>query len=94
MKNKKATINTKNINDDNCFQCSIPIALDHQSIGKNPQKISKIKPFITKYNWDRIEFPATQKDWKKFEQINKTIALNILYLPYNTEQIRCAYKSK
>ena len=25
---------------------------------------------------------------------NETIALNILYVPYNTEQIRCAHKSK
>ena len=29
-----------------------------------------------------------------FEQNNKTIALNILFVPYNTEQIRLAYKSK
>ena len=27
-------------------------------------------------------------DWKKFEQNNKTVALNILYVPYNTKQIR------
>ena len=24
-------------------------------------------------------------DWKKFEQNNNTIALNILYVPYNTK---------
>ena len=35
-----------------------------------------------------------QKDWKKFERNNETIALNILYVPCNTEQILCAYKSK
>ena len=93
-KNKKATINPKNINDHNCFQCSTPVALDHQSIGRNPQRISRIRPFISQYNWEGIEFPATQKDWKKFEQNNKTIAFNMLYVPYNTEQIRCAYKSK
>ena len=33
-------------------------------------------------------------DWKKFEQNNKTIALNILFVPYNTKTIRLAYKSK
>ena len=73
---------------------SIPVALGHKNIGRNPQRITNIKSFITKYNWDGIEFPATQKDWKKFEQNNKTIALNILYVPYNTEQIHCACKSK
>ena len=34
------------------------------------------------------------KDWKKFEQDNKTIALNILFVPHSTKQIRHAYKSK
>ena len=34
------------------------------------------------------------KDWKKFESNNKSIALDILYVPHNTEKIRHAYKSK
>ena len=33
-------------------------------------------------------------DWRKFECNNKTIALNILYVPYNTKQIKQAYISK
>ena len=33
-------------------------------------------------------------DWKKFEQNNKAIALNILFVPHNTKIIRLAYKSK
>ena len=39
-------------------------------------------------------FPAGLHDWKKFEQNNKTIALNILYVPYNTKEICRPYKSK
>ena len=31
---------------------------------------------------------------KKFESNNKSIALNVSYVPYNTEEIRHAYKSK
>ena len=42
----------------------------------------------------KIDFPSDSKDWKKFEQNNKTIALNILYVPYNTEDIWVACKSK
>ena len=34
-----------------------------------------------------------QKDWKKIEQNNKTIAPNILFVPHNTKTIRLAYKS-
>ena len=94
LKNKKATINPKNKNDVNCFQYAITVALNHQNIGRDPQKISKIKRFINQYNWKGIEFPTEQKDWKKFEQNNKTIALNILYVPCNTKQIYRACKSE
>ena len=53
-----------------------------------------IKPFINQYIWNEIDFPSTGKDWKKFELNNKSIALNILYVPHNTEKISRAYKSK
>ena len=29
-----------------------------------------------------------KKDWKKFELKNKSIALNMLFVPYNTKEIR------
>ena len=38
--------------------------------------------------------PAGPEDWKKFERNNKTIALNILFIPHNTEIIRVAYRSE
>ena len=41
-----------------------------------------------------MSFPSCQKDWKKFESNNKTIADNILYVPHNTKEIRHAYKPK
>ena len=41
-----------------------------------------------------MTFPSHSKDWRKFEQNNKTITLNIIYLPYNTKQIKQAYISK
>ena len=47
---------------------------------KDTQRISKLKPYINKYNWKGIEFPAGSKEWQKYEQNNKTIALNILYV--------------
>ena len=46
---------------------------------KDPQRITKIKPFINKYNWEGINFPSQKHDWKKFEKNNVTIALNVLY---------------
>ena len=44
LKNKKATINPEN--DDNCFQYALTVALSYQNIKKDPQRISKIKPFM------------------------------------------------
>ena len=37
-------------------------ALDYQRIKKDLKKISKIKPYISQYNWNDIEFPSHQKD--------------------------------
>ena len=52
LKNKKATINRKN-NDDKCFQYDLTVALNHEQIKKEPQRITKIKPFIELCNWMR-----------------------------------------
>ena len=48
---------------------------------------------MEKYNWEDIDFPSTSKDWKKFE-CNNEVALNTLYVPYNTKKKNIAYKSK
>ena len=93
VKNKKATINTKN-NGDNCFKYTLTVALNHKQIKNHPERISNLKPFIDQYNWKGINFPSQKEDWKKFESNNKSIALNILFVPYNAENIRLAYKSK
>ena len=93
LKNKKSTINPKN-NDYKCFQYAITLALNYDKIDRNPQRISKIKPFIENYNWKNIDFPSTRKDWNKFELNNNNIALDILYVPFNTKKIEIAYKSK
>ena len=61
---------------------------------ETPQRISQIKPFIENYNWKDIDFPCTRKDWNKFELNNNNIALNILYVPFNTKKIEITYKSK
>ena len=94
LTNKRATINLKNDKDDNCFQYALTVALNHKNIVNHPEKISNIEPFINQYNWKNIEFPSRQKDWKKFEQNNKAIARNILFVPHNTETIRIACKPK
>ena len=65
-----------------------------KTLKKNSRRISKIKLFINQYDCKKIDFTSEKKDWKNFELNNKTIALNILFAPYNTEEIRLAYISK
>ena len=50
IKNKKATINPINKKDNKCFQYAITVFLNHEEIQKDLQIITKIKPFIKKYN--------------------------------------------
>ena len=87
LKDKKCIVNQKN-NDNKCFQYATTLALNFNKIDKHPQRISRIKPFIENYNWNDINFPATKKDWNKFEVNNKNVALNILYVPFNTKKLK------
>ena len=68
LKTKKATINPKNDDgdddDDKCFQYALTLALNYEEIKKDPQKISKIKPFIDQYNWKEKTFHHIKKTRK------------------------------
>ena len=46
----KVTITSKN-KDDKCVQYAVTVALNHQNILKNPEIITKSKPFIYQYDW-------------------------------------------
>ena len=41
--------------------------------------------FINNFNWDGINFPPQQQDYERFETNNKSITINILHIPHNTE---------
>ena len=79
LKNKKPTIKPINKKSSKCFQYSVTVALNHEEIEKNPERITKIKTVMNKYNWERIHFPSEKDDWKKSERNNVTNALNVLY---------------
>ena len=84
---KEAIIN--NNNNDNNFQNALDDALNYQNIESTPVRISKLKPYINKYDWEGINFPAGSKIWPKYERNNNTIALNILYLKHNAKKNKC-----
>ena len=93
LSNKKATIHPKNSKCNCCFAYFIVVALNHQNIKNHPERITNIIPFVDKYDWSDIDFPAGIKDWKKFEKNNDSIALNILQVPHNEKDICHVYKS-
>ena len=92
LKDKRSTINSRN-KDDKYFQYAVTLALNLDNIDNHPERISKIKPFINQYNWKDIDFPPTNKDWRKLK-LNNDIALSILYIPHNTKKLQLTYRSK
>ena len=49
---------------------------------------------IEKNKTSDIDFSSYQRDWEEFEQNNTSIALNVLFVAYNSEEIKLAYKSR
>ena len=84
---KQAAINPINKVDNKCFRYAVTVALNYEEIKKDPQRITKIKPSIDKYNRKERNFPSEKDDWKKFVENNRTIALNVLYA--QKEKISC-----
>ena len=50
------------------------------------KKILKLKKVDT-------DFSSHQRDWEEFEENNTSIALNILFVSCNSEEIKLSYKS-
>ena len=66
LRSKKESITS----EDNCFQNALNDSLDYQTIKTHPEKITKLKPYINKYNWKDIKFPSDKEKW---ESLNKII---------------------
>ena len=79
IKNKKIKMNSIIKKDKKCFQYVKTVVLNHEKIGKHSERITKIKTFTDKYHWEELNFPLEKYDWKKLEENNVTISLNVLY---------------
>ena len=84
--NKGASINPKNEKDNKCFQWSIISGLNYNKIKekdlKNILKFKRVDTNVLLY----------QRDWEGFEQNNNSVALNVLFVLYESEEIMLAYK--
>ena len=75
LKNKKATIIPINKKDNKYFQYAVIVALNHEEIKKYPLRITKVKPFTTKYNWKGKIFHQKKMIGKKMRKIMKQLLL-------------------
>ena len=66
MKQKLATLTLQNALNE---------PLNYKTIETHPERISKIMPYIDKYNWKGIEFSAGSDDWKKLKKIIRKLLL-------------------
>ena len=73
---KKAIINVKNENDNECFKWAVTSAVFPKE--KNAERLSKqMKKDSEKFDWTGIEFPVSLKQIDKFENQNN-YAINVL----------------
>ena len=54
VKNKKPTINSINKKGTKCFQYAVTVMLNYEEMKNDLQRITKVKLFINKYNWEGI----------------------------------------
>ena len=67
-------------------------ALHHEEINNYPKKISKLQPFVERYNWEELEFPVALNKIGKFEKNNTEISMNVLFV--NQKSIYIARRSE
>ena len=68
-----------NKKDNKCFQYTVTVALNCEEIKRDPQRITKIKRFINKYNSEGINIPSEKDDWEKNVKSNVKIPVNVLH---------------
>ena len=75
-KNKKAR---NPVYDDNkSFHFAATVTINYEETGKHPERMSKIKPCMSKYNWKGIN-SSSGNDLGKLKKKTPTVALNKFY---------------
>ena len=94
LKPKTAPIKPQNVNDLYFFMYAVTIALFNKEVYKNPGRIiQNLRLYIDIFSWHHIDFPASQKGYATFERLNSDVALNILYVTFEDENVCPEYIS-
>ena len=75
--NKKAVINPKNENDEECFKWAVTVALHYKEIKSHAERVSNIVGCTNNYNWSGLEFSMAINKINEFEK-NNDIAVIVL----------------
>ena len=89
LENKKAIINPKNKNDNECLRWSTICALNYNEIMKK-----EFENIVKNIKYEYKGFSLQKRDWENFEQNNESIALNVLFSSQDNEKITLIYKSE
>ena len=54
-------------------------------IKNHPERVLNTKMFVSKYNWDEINYPTSRNDSSKLGKYNLNIALVLLYVDVNVK---------
>ena len=87
---KGAIINPKN-SDMECFKWAVIAAMKWRDIDNHPERISKLRRYEDDFDWNKIKFPASFRDIKKFES-RYEITINIL--AFEGKQVYICRKGK
>ena len=89
LENKKAIINPKNKNDNECLWWSTICALNYNEIMKR-----EFENIVKNIKREYKGFSLQKRDCENFEQNNESIALNVLFSSQDNEEITLVYKSE
>ena len=78
LKSKKVVINPQS-KDEEYIKWAVIAELHHENIKKEHQRMSKLKPYESQYNWEGLEFLVSIKKIDKFEKNNPDMAVNVLF---------------
>ena len=89
LENKKAIINPKNKNDNECLWWSTICALNYNEIMKR-----EFENIVKNIKREYKGFSLQKRDCENFEQNNESIALNVLFSSQDNEEMTLICKSE
>ena len=64
---KRAIVNPKHENDEECFKWAVTAALHHKEIKPHPKRISNLRKYVDNYDLSGLEFPLSIKEISKIK---------------------------